>query len=824
VQTDRWHKIESIYHSAVDHHQPAQRSVYLQEACGGDESLLLEVQSLLDQSPGATHFLETAAPDVAARELAEANTLADESLLVTQELPSVIGRYKVIRLLGEGGMATVYEAEQDQPRRVVALKVIKFGLANSDAVWRFQHECQALGRLQHPGIAQIYEAGTAETGFGAQPYLAMELIRGLTLDRYAKTTPLNLRQKLALMARICYAAHHAHQRGLIHRDLKPSNIVVDETGQPKVLDFGIARLAGEDPTSTGRTEYGRVVGTLSYMSPEQVLGDPLEVDTRSDVYSLGVILYELLAGRLPYEVSRRQVSESARVIREEEPTSLSSISRTFRGDIETMVGKALEKDKSRRYASAADLAADIERYLGDKPLAARPPSASYQLQKFVRRHRAGAAVAGVVLVALCGATVSVAWEARIARQERDRAQERFNDVRGLARHIIFDFQDELAAIPGTTQVQKDLVANAIQYLDTLAKEGHGDQSLKGELAAAYIRIGDIQGNPETQNLGDLPAALESYAKAERLARAMAAGKPSSQAKKLLGNALTAEAYGAKYANRGRRGAAIAMEALQIARERVHSDPASDDAQLQLGAALHCVAAFGEFKDNIPYLLEEASVFEGMLTKNPDDLNRRRNAALAHKNLAGTMLSLEDPDKAFIHLQRAEELDAGCVRKAPHNPQHKMDLAIDLGQWGEYYEAKNDIAKAMQYTRSALAIRRELASADTKNMWAQNRLAYSVNRLGDLQLNVAARQALASYQEARSIAERLQPESERVIRLAHAISGIGAAYKKLGSVDRSCAAYAESTKLYSEIGVQSSIYAIEAAQAEKAYSLCANAGH
>lgn len=427
MATNRWDEIESIYHSALDHH-PAQRTMYLQEACGGDESLLREVQSLLDQPHSSTRFLQSAAWDVAAKVLADSDTLAEESALSTPDLPSVIGRYRVIRLLGEGGMARVYEAEQEQPRRVVALKVIKFGLANSDAVWRFQHECQALGRLQHPGIAQIYEAGTAETGLGPQPYLAMELIRGLTLDRYAKAVRLTLRQKLALLVRICEAVQHAHQRGLIHRDLKPSNIVVDDTGQPKVLDFGVARLADEDAPSTGRTEYGRVVGTLSYMSPEQVLGDPLEVDTRSDVYSLGVILYQLLAGRMPYEVNRRQVAESARVIREQEPEPLRTISRDCRGDVEIIVGKALEKDKTRRYSSAAEMAADIQRYLSEEPITARPPSASYQVLKFARRHRALVAGTAAVFVALLAGVAASTFQAiranragQAALAERDRA-------------------------------------------------------------------------------------------------------------------------------------------------------------------------------------------------------------------------------------------------------------------------------------------------------------------------------------------------------------------------------------------------------------------
>ena len=330
-------------------------------------------------------------------------------------------------------MGTVYEAEQEEPRRVVALKVIKLGLATPDRLRRFRQESQALARLQHPGIAQIYESSTADTGFGPQPYFAMEFIRGLPLQQYAEVHQLNTRQKLALMVKVCEAVHHAHQRGLIHRDLKPGNILVDETGQPKILDFGVARVTEADAPEgdaqpTMQTGLGQLVGTLAYMSPEQVLGDPLEVDTRSDVYSLGVILYELLSGRLPYQVNHRQLPEAVQTIREEEPASLSSIGRDYRGDIETLVGKALEKDKARRYTSAADLGADIQRYLNDEPIAARPPSAGYQLRKFARRHRglmAGMAAVFVVLLAGIAVSTSQAIRANRAGQaalnERDRA-------------------------------------------------------------------------------------------------------------------------------------------------------------------------------------------------------------------------------------------------------------------------------------------------------------------------------------------------------------------------------------------------------------------
>ena len=456
METERWQKIEDLYHSALEL-QGSRRAGFVEQACSGDEALRQEVESLLAQAQGTATFLEAPALDVAARDLAMSPELGALSH------PAAIGRYRIVRLLGEGGMGTVYEAEQEEPRRVVALKVIRLGLATPDRLRRFRQESQALARLQHPGIAQIYESNTADTGFGPQPFFAMEFIRGLPLKQYAEVHQLDTRQKLVLMVRVCEAVHHAHQRGLIHRDLKPGNILVDETGQPKILDFGVARIieADElrgDSQQTMQTGLGQLVGTLAYMSPEQVLGDPLEVDTRSDVYALGVILYELLSGRMPYEVNQRQLAEAVYAIREEEPASLSSISRNYRGDIETLVSKALEKDKTRRYTSAVELGTDIQRYLHDEPITARPPSAGYQLRKFAWRHRGlMIGVAAVFVVLLAGVAVSTSEAVRANRagqaavRERDRAAAAEQTAKQAERAAIDDLNRAVAAEASAVQ-------------------------------------------------------------------------------------------------------------------------------------------------------------------------------------------------------------------------------------------------------------------------------------------------------------------------------------------------------------------------------------
>jgi tetratricopeptide (TPR) repeat protein/predicted Ser/Thr protein kinase len=395
-------------------------------------------------------------------------------------LPKTIGRYTILRLLGEGGMGAVYEAEQEHPRRRVALKVIKPGLAGPELLHRFERESQALGRLQHPGIAQIYEAGTANTAFGVQPFFAMEFIDGSTLLDYANANTLKTRPRLKLMAQVAEAVHHAHQRGIIHRDLKPRNILVTTTGQPKILDFGVARATDADAHATRQTDVGQLIGTLAYMSPEQVLADPLELDTRSDVYALGVILYQLLAGHLPYNVDRK-LHEAVQAIRDEEPTRLGSINRLYRGDIETIVAKALEKDKARRYASASDLAADIWRNLDDEAIIARPASAMYQLQKLARRHKAFVTGVAAVFVVLVAGIVASAWQAtRATRAERSAVLARDRAVHAEEKTRVE--RDRATAAEHTATTERDRALSAEQ-----AATSERNRAVSAEARAVHDR-------------------------------------------------------------------------------------------------------------------------------------------------------------------------------------------------------------------------------------------------------------------------------------------------------------------------------------------------
>ncbi|HEX8876486.1 MAG TPA: serine/threonine-protein kinase [Phycisphaerales bacterium] len=417
---DTHDRVRAIAQMVAAAPQPERRAI-LERECGDDRVLRSRVEMMLLKQDQLQTLDEPTAR-------ASTTGLGAARAAFDAALPERIGGYAIRRVLGEGGMGVVYLAEQERPRRTVALKVIRPGLITPRLLRRFEHESETLAKLQHPGIAQIYEAATHESPLGPQPFFAMELVEGKPLTIYALEERLDLRRRLELFARICEAVHHAHQKGVIHRDLKPGNILVTSSGQPKVLDFGIARAANDSNEgnlggATLRTEAGTLVGTLSYMSPEQV-SDPSGVDVRSDVFTLGVILYELVAGRLPHALETHTLPEAVRIVAERDAPSLLSVDRKIPFDVATIVSKAMERDRARRYQSASDMAADIGRYLRDEPILARPASRAYKVRKFVARNRALVTGATLAVLALVGGIIGTAWQAAEATRGRTLAEER----------------------------------------------------------------------------------------------------------------------------------------------------------------------------------------------------------------------------------------------------------------------------------------------------------------------------------------------------------------------------------------------------------------
>jgi serine/threonine protein kinase/tetratricopeptide (TPR) repeat protein len=429
--------VDSIFLAAVEL-QPDQRSAYLNEACGQDEELRARVERLLASQSQMASFLESPAPELGAT--------IDRP--ITEQPGTVIGPYKLLQQIGEGGMGVVFMAEQTHPvQRTVALKIIKPGMDTRQVIARFEAERQALALMDHPNIARVLDVGATDSG---RPYFVMDLVKGVPITDYCDQQHLPVRQRLELFMKVCQAVQHAHQKGLIHRDLKPSNVLVaeyDDQAVPKVIDFGVAKATASKLTEkTMFTELGQLIGTVEYMSPEQAKLNQLDVDTRSDIYSLGVLLYELLAGSTPFERKRlrgSELDEALRIIREEEPprpsTRLTTLAGeaastiaeqrssdrhrlrgVLRGELDWIVMKCLEKDRNRRYESPSALAADIRHHLANEPVIAGPPSRLYRAGKFVRRNRGLVVAASLVAVAILGGIAASTWQAvRATRAERE---------------------------------------------------------------------------------------------------------------------------------------------------------------------------------------------------------------------------------------------------------------------------------------------------------------------------------------------------------------------------------------------------------------------
>jgi serine/threonine protein kinase len=545
VNPRRWQQIKAALNAALEM-TPERRSAYIDEISAKDSELRGELLSLLaahDQAGDA--FLNTPAAGIE-----QFDKLKGPDPWVGKH----IGPYQLIEVIGSGGMGEVYRAVRadDEYQKQVAIKLIRAGQDSAFVVQRFRNERQILANLDQPNIARLLDGGTTGEGL---PYFVMEFIQGEPIDRYCDRHQFDTTARLRLFLQVCGAVQYAHQRLIIHRDLKPNNILVSDEGVPKLLDFGIAKILGPHERLSTDNETRSVFRMLTpeYASPEQVRGEP--ITTASDVYSLGLVLYELLTGRRPHEIGRSASPGAAPTLQDREPRKPSAmvrrrdtksktgdaagpealsavrdgtpqrLSRRLRGDLDNIVLMALRSEPARRYESVEQFAEDLRRHLSSHPVIARTDTLRYRGAKFIARYAVGVAAAVILAVALLAGLLVTMREARIAQIERARAEHRFDDVRKLAHSLIFDINDSIQNLSGSSEARHLILKTGLQYLDSLSREASGDPSLQRELAAAYERLGDVQGRALEVNEGDYAGAAASYRHALDLRQSIVTAQP-----------------------------------------------------------------------------------------------------------------------------------------------------------------------------------------------------------------------------------------------------------------------------------------------------------
>jgi eukaryotic-like serine/threonine-protein kinase len=710
--------------------EPAEWPTFLDAACNGDKAVRAEAESLLSFQQEATGFIEEPAVHLAAELLAEGASLGPEAR---------VQQYRIESLIGTGGMGEVYLATDTELKRKVALKLVQRGLNTQEILRRFRHEEEILAGLNHPHIAQLYGSGFTPEG---TPFFAMEYVEGTRLDSYCHQRALTVRDRLQLFRKICSAVAYAHQHLVIHRDIKPANIRVTNAGEPKLLDFGIARLL-DAPDASEHTITLPGVMTPEYASPEQVRGE--KVTTATDIYSLGVVLYELLTGKKPYRLTSRRPDEVARAITEQTPEKPSTAiagdaernrkpqiaDRKFlRGDLDNIVLMAMRKEPERRYASVALLSDDIRRHLEGRTVLARKDTLGYRAGKFIKRNKAGVAAAALVFLSLAAGIIIASYEAR-------RAQRRFDEVRRLANSLMFEIHDSVQHLQGATATRRLIVDRALQYLDSLNAEGGGDTSLQRELATAYEKVGDIQGNPYVPNLGDSDGALTSYRKATAIREAVAKTEPSTQARielgrsyRGLGDVMEQKGDIAECLKNYRRSLAIFE---QLAADAPHDRAVLEElarALETLGDGLGRTDDTAErtrvYRRNLEAVLR---MFEG----NPADAQAQRRTAIALMKVAIV------PDlplvEAVDHMKRAISMLEPLAKADPQNARAAREVSYAYFQLGRILSERGDHTGALPNRQHALELRQQVAAQDANNKQARFDLATSHGELAETYVNL-----------------------------------------------------------------------------------------
>ncbi|HZG54745.1 MAG TPA: protein kinase [Pyrinomonadaceae bacterium] len=760
MQTERAEQVAELVESALER-EPSEWSAFLAESCGGDHTLRAEVESLLRHQEQARDFIESPAFQMAAE-------LFDDGDGGELQTGQTLEGYEIKRLLGEGGMGEVYLARDVELGREVAVKVVKRGLGTADVLRRFRHEEQILAGLNHPHVARLFGGGKTKEGL---PYFVMEYIEGQAIDKFCDARQLPTAARLRLFRQVCAAVSYAHRHLVVHRDIKPSNILVTPAGEPKLLDFGIAKLLDPERAHEAASHTVTMLGVMTpeYASPEQVRGE--SVTTASDIYSLGVLLYELLTGQRPYHLQSRRPEEIARVICEQQPERPSKAISDFgarrretktgsadppsafrnpkllRGDLDNIVLLALRKEPARRYATVEQFSEDIRRYLEGLPVSARKATFAYRAAKFIGRHKVGAASASLVVLATIAGLTTTIWQARVARSERARAERRFNDVRKLANSNLFELHDAIANLPGSTPARELLVKRGLEYLDSLAQEAQGDAGLQRELVAAYLKVGNVQGNPSNANLGDTPGALESYRKALTIAARLTASDPAdAQARRFVG--VISEKMSDAQAATGDAGGAVESQRRSLSIFKAIADAVPADAAARQSLAISYVklgdvlgnANFtnsGDAAGAMQSYRASAEILESLYAADPANPKTRRLLGLIYERL-GTMLEAAGQvDEALETYRKSSAIREPLAADFPNDTDAVRDAAIAHEKIGDAMAAKGELREALESRRKSLDIFQSLVEADPQNAQARLSLAISHLHLGEVLGNADA---------------------------------------------------------------------------------------
>ena len=760
VTQEGWKRAKDLFSSALVLPE-TEREAFL-SAQQDEREILDEVRSLLEAYRDSPDFLENATPELPAEFRESAASLAGRR----------IGVWELVREIGQGGMGVVYLAERDdgEYRQQAALKVLKPGPQRDLLLGLFRRERQILAQLQHPNIARLMDGGTAD----GQVFYVMEYVAGSPLTAYCNANRFTIQQRLKLFCEICDAVSYAHRKLIIHRDLKPENILVTADGAPKLLDFGLAKVF--EDSSGAETAASITIGpmlTPSYASPEQVRGEHLS--TATDIYSLGVVLYELLTGRNPQAQASQSPMAVCRTILEEEPPPPSRATENRRdrglaGDLDNIVLKALRKESERRYASVGDLRADVERYLEGFPVEASRDTLSYRARKFVSRNRAAvAAVALAMLSLFIGLGVSVR-EAHVAQVQRARAERHFNDVRKLANSLLFEIDDKIRDLPGATDARRLMVARAGEYLDYLAGEAAGDTKLNLELADAYARLGQVQGNPSFPNLGDRSGALASYEKSSRIAEDVLRREPdNAKALQVVANSMSAQGWLMVTANRPVDAVATLQKAVDASQALVRLYPQETSYLQQLAEQLNDL---GDMMGNpwFPglgdidgaercYSLSLETWSESLAHQSPTPEMQQKLVRLYYSL---SLLQWEGRGRSAPAREWVEK----ALEKMKDLPPAQRDQAAESSRMGALYAADGEADSArsprlatVEYKRS-LGYERQLKAADPRNTKADEDLSWALVLYGAFLSRVPARhgEALAALQEAVNLGS-LMPSEE-----------------------------------------------------------------